>query len=162
MRQSFLRQVIEKLLAPGGFLAQGGLISLRQLTYTLDAERERVRATMGYLIRQGAVSIAHSWKSSRPSGRGPFIKEVTYAISRQKLAELLKKPSLKPLSGWERMYRTVRAMKRFTRDDLCQLADVKRNNAEQYTKKLREKGLIRYQGKGTWLLIKDPGPRRPV
>lgn len=76
------------------------------------------------------------------------------------------------ITGQERMWKVMRAMRRFTAVDLVQLAEVSWNFANRYCRALRyvgylredgiEKGPGRGRGLKRYVLVKDTGPKAPV
>lgn len=74
--------------------------------------------------------------------------------------------------GQERMWRVMRAMRRFTAEDLVQLAEVSWNFANRYCRALRYIGYLREdgttepvgrgRGQKIYRLVKDTGPGAPL
>ncbi len=156
--RSHRRDLIEALLGN-----QGNLISLSKLADILQTDRKIIKDRLRWLIGKGAVVETRRYPSPRSLDRsGPNRWEVIYSINHLKLMELLRKPTRKTYyTGWDRMWRVIRAYKRFNRRDLCQLASVSEGNAKCFTKALRKMGYIR-EAKGVWEIIRDPGPDRPI
>ncbi len=69
-------------------------------------------------------------------------------------------------NSWDRMWKAVRALRKFTREDLAILCEQRLDNVRFFTKMYRRLGYIKpIKDKGkniTWVLIKDAGPRRPT
>ncbi len=68
-------------------------------------------------------------------------------------------------NSWDKMWRAVRALRRFTRDDLIIICGQRRENVKFFTQRYRKLGYfkkLKERGRGVvWMLIKDPGPVRP-
>jgi hypothetical protein len=68
----------------------------------------------------------------------------------------------------DKMFWVMRKLRVFTRRDLVVLTcdaggrqTVARETARWFTKRLRKNGYIRPGNQGEWILINDPGPKRP-
>jgi hypothetical protein len=151
------RNLVETLLG-----TQGNLIALSKLAEILRTDRKIIKDRIRWLIDQGAVKATKKHRRPRPSVKmGPDTWEIIYSINRRKLTALLRKPTRKHYSKWDSMWRVIRAYRRFSRNDLCQLAGASESNARVFTKELRKAGYIR-EAKGTWEIVIDPGPARPI
>ena len=72
----------------------------------------------------------------------------------------------KRTTSWDKIWKTIRAMRRFTRADLIQLTGTSSDQVKDFTKALERDGYIK---KVAWSpgrqaifnLCKDPGPQRP-
>ena len=74
-------------------------------------------------------------------------------------------PKLKENTALDRAWSVIRNKSRlegsFTVKDVVALGKVGRENARWFVKKLRKAGIIARRGHREWILIKDPGPKRP-
>jgi len=77
----------------------------------------------------------------------------------------------KTTTGQEKMWKVMRAMKRFTTMDLVLLVEVSWSLANRYCRALRHAGYLREDGKARqgvgrpqniFRLVKDTGPKAPV
>jgi hypothetical protein len=162
MKHSFRKRLIFEILRR---TPENAFVTTAYLCEILG-NRKAVLRDMAHLARKGAVTPVYRYVGPGVlnSRGGPnFLQEIIFVPSYKKLRELLEPKGKTPsqLSGWARMWRTIRAAKRFTRADLCMLAGVSMSNAIYFTKQLRKAGYIRQRTRGTWELMKDPGPRRP-
>ena len=158
MKSGFRKSLHEELVVSAPF------VWLSQLCTKFDQPRSRILEEMAILRRRGAVKVVarrenHRQRFGKNGGRPQDIK---YAVAPSKVRELLEKRSLKPGTGCDRQWRVVRAMRQFSRHDYCQLAGVSMHNARHLTVRLRNRGMIVYEGRGRWRLARDPGPTRPV
>jgi hypothetical protein len=97
-----------------------------------------------------------TFKKGRPG------KEITYR-NRKNLGKIERRT---PENGWDKMWKAIRAMRRFTRYDLIAICGQSPENVAYFTKLYRKLGYIqpsKRAGRGVvWRLIKDPGPDRPI
>ncbi len=74
-------------------------------------------------------------------------------------------PKLKENTALDRAWSVIRNKSRlegsFTVKDVITLGEVGRENARWFIKNLRRAGVIARRGYREWILVKDPGPKRP-
>ncbi len=77
-----------------------------------------------------------------------------------------KQPVEKKLLGRDKMWRVMRAKRRFTRIDIKRIAELPISSVETYFDILLSHGYIRKTGKtgnaDVFMLVKNPGPIRPI
>lgn len=157
MERSLRRDVIEHLLNRSGF------VCLSHLCDGIPADRKAILRQMAYLVSEGATIVTKRYPSFRRGTSGPKCQEIIYAISHGKLLALLhRRKRYSAYSGRDKMWRVIRATRRFTRGDLCQLAGVSYGNVHDYVKRLKRAGYIRRRARGVWEIVNDPGPDRPA
>ena len=101
-------------------------------------------------------------------GRPPLA--LTYCVGNKKKLTERVAPKLRENTTYDRMWSVIRNKNKvdgnFSVRDLVTLGEVKRENARWYLKRLRKAGFVQPSkagGRGvTWVLLKDPGPRRPA
>jgi hypothetical protein len=125
-----------------------GFFSLDQIVDETHLPRKIVREILDSFARKGLI---------RETGRaGTVGRPGIYRINRAEEGETL---------AGNRMWTVVRCKREFSLRDLIILANAKRENARSFIKSLRRAGFIvpsKPTGRGVfWVLVKDPGPRRP-
>lgn len=139
-------------------------ITLPQLMAGANRPRKPVLRVMDRLAREGYVTevaddkIKPGWGEFGRRRRNPtwrIDKKPTYAP-----------PVPKRLTVRDKMWRIIRARRRFTRRELMRLAASSTSSATDFTQLLHRHGYLRITGKDNkqhvYLLIKDPGPQRPI
>ncbi|MBP7527559.1 MAG: hypothetical protein KA801_06535 [Syntrophorhabdaceae bacterium] len=140
--------------------------SLSQIIEATGMERKPVRARLWKLETAGLITRSRSREIIAVRGRPT--KEVYYR-STSLLAKRFNDParySVSSMNGWDRMWQAIRALRRFTRSDLAQICEQSMANAKVFTTAYRQAGYLRCLAtKGAhnalWILVKDPGPKRP-
>jgi hypothetical protein len=155
MKQSLRRDVIEELIRQ-----DGAFVSLSHITCAVNANRVAVRRVLEHLMRMEAVTVVKRYERP-PDERGRPTQEIIYRPKLQ-LKPMVSKVNTENSSGWDRMWRVIRAKRSFTRQDLVELAGVRIENVRQFTKLLRRHGYVCERSRAQWELIRDPGPHRPV
>jgi hypothetical protein len=138
--------------------------TVSQIVDATDQNRSEVRHRLWKLEAAGLITRV-SDREIPPEGRGRPTKEIQYRNT-----GLLKKkassPAARKINGWDRMWQTIRALRRFTRTDLVTICGQSLGNVCCFTKFYRRLGYIRPAkelGKNVvWTLINDPGPKRPL
>ncbi|HBE44247.1 MAG TPA: hypothetical protein DDW17_02030 [Deltaproteobacteria bacterium] len=138
------------------------IYTVSQVADIVKENRSRVRHVLWKLEKEGAIvrfaegGATPTFKKGRPG------KEITYRNTK----ELWKVKRKTEKNGWDKMWKAIRAMRRFTRYDLITICDQHPENVAFFTKHYRKLGYIqpsRHGGRGVvWALIKDPGPDRPI
>lgn len=141
--------------------------TLTSVVKATGMERKEVRHRLWKLETAGLISRFSSRET--PAERGRPTKEISYRNT-----ILLKKrvngadglPNRKT-NGWDKLWTIVRALRRFTRNDLAAISEQSMTNVIAFTKEYRKRGYLRCLGGSgrrnvTWMLVKDRGTRRPI
>ena len=109
----------------------------------------------GYLIEVDQKTIPLKANEYGPARRNPQYKVIKDILKRQKNYAACDR---------DKIWKTVRYLRKFTRSDLIRLTDCEKT-VEDYTRLLALHGYIRSIGRRSrekvWLLVKDIGPKRP-
>jgi predicted transcriptional regulator len=141
--------------------------SLSQIAEAMGMERKAARHRLWKLEAAGLITRVRT--SETPVERGRPVMEICYRNTNL-LTKRLSGPAELPASkmnGWDRMWQAVRALRRFTRSDLAQICGQSMANVKVFTTVYRQAGYLRCLGRPgargvTWMLAKDPGPKRPA
>jgi hypothetical protein len=142
--------------------------TLSQIVKITGLERKAVRHKLWKLESAGLIMRVSFRKRPLPNfSRGSPMKGICYRNTKlQSLREKTKPPRTKKENGWDKMWKAIRALRQFTRDDLAILCEQSIFNVRYFTKRLRQLGYIRplrERGRNIlWVLIKDAGPKRPL
>jgi hypothetical protein len=131
---------------------------------TTSIERKELRHKIWKLAAAGYITIVKSYDMTC-NRRGRPNKEYWLRNTRKLIPALLPDRT-NGQTGWDKMWKAVRALRRFTRDDLARICNQTPANVAFFTKRYRKLGYMRpskESGRGVvWMLIKDPGPARPL
>ncbi|HDH00336.1 MAG TPA: hypothetical protein ENG80_00810 [Nitrospirae bacterium] len=139
---------------------------LSQIMEITGMGRKEVRHRLWKLEAAGLITKINCREIPLPGfSKGRPTKEICYRNTKA-----LEKKAVPPRrtkdNGWDTMWKTVRAMRRFTRNDLAIICNQRIDNVRYFTKRYRQFGYIRplkERGRNVpWMLIKDPGPKRPL
>ena len=141
--------------------------TISQIVEATGFRRAAVRHRLWKLESAGFLKKVSCRKIPLPNfSRGKPLKEVCYRNAKlQPLKEKTKGPRPLKENGWDKMWKTLRALRRFTRNDLAIICEQSIHNVRYFTKVYRKLGYIRplsERGRNVvWMLIKDTGPKRP-
>jgi DNA-binding Lrp family transcriptional regulator len=140
--------------------------TLSQVVDATGLQRETVRHRLWKLESAGLITRIKYWESPLPGfSNGRPTKNICYR-STQRLFEKANAPKAHKYNSWDAMWKTIRALRKFTRSDLQIICSQGLSNVQAFTKTYRKLGYIkplREKGRNIlWMLIKDPGPRRPL
>lgn len=147
--------------------------SLDQIIEVTGLDRIGIRRVLEQLTREklilkidkrpGYMKVTNAHPYPESKGRPPLA--ITYHVKNKKKLTERVAPKLKEGTALDRMWSIIRARGRFTVRDLIVLAEVGLENARWFVKMLRRAGFVRPLRPGgpgvEWILIKDPGPKRP-
>ena len=109
----------------------------------------------GYLSELKVERIQLKLNEYGPARRNPQYKVIKDILTRQRKL---------PVNGRDKIWKTLRYLRKFTRSDLIRLTGCNKI-VEDYTRLLALHGYIRCIGRRSrekvWLLVKDMGPKRP-
>jgi hypothetical protein len=145
---------------------RGKKVSLDQAMNGADRPRKPVLRVMDRLVREGYLEEIED--DAIPPARGecgPPRRNPSWRIISKPLLEIAQRqPKKKTLR--DRLWLLVRARRRFTRRELQRLSGVSMASSDNFTKLLFKNGYVREIGKDAgekvYMLIKDPGPTRPI
>ncbi len=139
-------------------------VRLAEVVEATGLPRRPVLRVLDKLTREGYLrEVADDPEPPRRGECGPPRRNPTWRI----VGDVTARPGPKPHRDTlrDKMYRIIRARRRFTRTDLMVLTGASQGSAEIYTVILERHGIIRRIGKRggeiVWMLVKDPGPNRP-
>lgn len=145
---------------------QGKNVSLDQTMSGAERPRKPVLRVMDRLVKEGYLEeIENNEIPLRLGEFGPARRNPTWRIiTKPLLAIAQRQPKKRTLR--DRLWLLVRARRRFTRTELHRLSGVSMASSDGFTKLLLKNGYLRQIGKNegehVYLLIKDPGPTRPI
>ena len=148
------------------FLAKykGREVTLEQVLAAIDRPRLPVLQMLDQLTAEGYL-VETSDSAPVLGLSSPFRRDPTWEVNHEK--DISKRPQvkIKPYNLRDKMWKAIRAKRRFTRGNLVVLTSCSRGSSESFTLHLERGKFIRRTGKEgieiLWLLIKDPGPKRP-
>lgn len=124
-----------------------------------------VRVVLDRLFRAGLLLRIKIDPQFHTSLRGRPPAKLIYQKKNKKAFAAKIAPKIKEDTALDRAWSVIRNKSRlessFTVKDVVVLGEVGRENARWFVKKLRASGIIQRRGFRDWVLIKDPGPRRP-
>jgi hypothetical protein len=141
-------------------------ITLGQLLSGVERPRKPILRVMDRLVKEGNLEEIEDNKIAPVFGEcGRNRRNPTWLIIEKPLMdEFVPRPSRTTLR--DKMWRLIRSRRRFSKRDLMRFTGCKEGSATDYTKLLEHYGYIRTTGKDghlkVYMLIKDPGPKRPV
>jgi len=142
--------------------------TLSQIVGLTGLKRAAVRHRLWKLESVGLLTRIKFWETPLPGfSKGRPTKEICYRntklLPKKAMAMALKNGKE---NGWDRMWKAIRALRRFTREDLAIICEQSIDNVKCFTKTYRKLGYIKplhERGRNViWVLVKDPGPRRPL
>jgi len=141
-------------------------ITLEKLLRKTGLPRRPALRVCDKLAAEGYLEeVANNPKPLDFGEMGPPRRNPTWKIVKDK--DVSERPAAKPHKNTDRdkIYRIIRARRKFTRSELAILTDASDSNVDTYTRILERHGIIRRIGKQDgeirFLLVKDPGPARP-
>jgi hypothetical protein len=143
-------------------LKQKGFFSLDQIVRETKYRRDDARQALVGFVKEGLIrEIRRRKKSQYKGGAAPLI--IFYgAINKKKLAERITPKYRGFNNSSDRIWFVIRKKRIFTRRNLCVLAGVSKEHVRWFTKMLARAGIIKAsEVSGEWVLVKDPGPKRP-
>lgn len=158
-----LKQIIKIIL---GF--EYRFFSIDQIVLASGQDRREVKWRLDRLEREGLISRFQTKDATQPTHEaGRPTKQIEYVAKKGLQARFDKMTApQKKETGWDKQWRTMRVLRRFTRADLVELTGCRSQNVKDFIRILKREGYVRVistQGKipETLFLCKDPGPARP-
>lgn len=145
---------------------RGKSVTLPQVIEGAERPRKPVLRVMDRLVKEGYLEeIENNEISLRLGEFGPARRNPTWRIITKPLLEIAQRQP-KARTMRDRLWALARARRRFTRTELHRLSGVSMASSDNFTKLLFKNGYVREIGKSdgekVYLLIKDPGPTRPI
>lgn len=156
-----LEPVIEFLL---GY--QRKRFDLDQAIEGADRPRKPVLRVLDRLAKEGYLQeVGNNPINHRPRIGGPSLRNPTWKLIKKPLhTDFLPEPG--KVTQRDKMWRLIRARRRFTLKELMRLTGVGENTSRDYVQLLTHHKYLRIIGKDghqyVFMLIKDPGVKRPV
>jgi len=159
-----LKQVIETILGFQGFFDNDSIVE------ATGNDRKEVKWRLDRLEREKLITRIRTNGTKPQGGSNPGrpTKDIIYTAKKNALKKRLAKMTAKQKrdTAWDKMWRTIRIIRKFTRGDLVQLTGAADQNVKDFTGLLIRDGYIKQvslEGKRpeTLMLCKDPGPQRP-
>lgn len=135
---------------------------LADITDSMGVERRKALRILdkfkreGYLVEVKDERIPPAWSEVGPPRRNPLFRVI---------GDISQRKSTRPMCDRDKIWRTIRYLRKATRSDLMRLTGCSLGTAERYTKLLENHGYVRCIGRRSkekvWLLVKDPGPKKP-
>ncbi len=140
--------------------------TLSQIVEATGAERSAIRHKLWKLESASLLTRVKCWETPLPGfSKGRPTKEICYRSTKLLNKKAHANRNQKE-NGWDRMWKAMRALRRFTREDLAIICEQSIDNVRYFTKVYRKLGYIkplRERGRSVlWTLIKDAGPNRPI
>lgn len=144
----------------------GTKITLEELVAGTGKPRKPVLRVLDRLAKGGFITEISDAKARRGyKDYGPAKRDPVWEIITKPVMEDFT-PIQKKTARRDKMWRLIRAKRRFTRRDLVRIAGVTIGSASDFTKRLEQYEFIRFTGRDghqkVYMLVKDPGPKRPV
>jgi len=141
-----------------------GFFSLDQIARLTGISRKYVTDVLVVFSQEGVIRKVRKQRKEHTPGHSPCFS-LTYVVADKKALADRIAPRLKKGMIQDRLWFIVRKKKFFTLRDLIILARAERETARWFLKALRGMGIIRPLRPGgpgvEWMLVKDPGPKRP-
>ncbi len=136
--------------------------TLSFLVEQCGGNREAVRVAVNRLVKGGLIAVV---KASWPGG-GNLVERTYKTKDHKALGERAGKrqaPQRLKAGGWDKLWKQVRVLRRFSKDDLIDVSGLTPQNVTSFLYAYRKAGYLKSPGRagGSWRLVKDPGPARP-
>jgi Fic family protein len=148
-----------------------GFLPKKRRTFTLSEaaaatgiDRRKLLRVLEKFAKEGFLQIideACVWP--RPGETGPCRRDPRYKVIKS-ITE--RKRKTRPLCGRDKIWRTIRFLVRFKISDLTRLSVCNQRTVRDYTHQLVVHGHLKELGRNArekvFLLLNDPGPKRPI
>ncbi|MBU4316307.1 MAG: hypothetical protein KKF30_03435 [Proteobacteria bacterium] len=135
---------------------------LSDLTENSGIERVRLLRVLEKFRKEGYLEIIKELKI-RPQKKevGPYRRDPRYRVIKDISSRIFKRPEY----AWQKVWRTLRHLRRATRSDVERLTGCPGKTVEYYTFQLAKRGYLKAAGRRgrekVWFLVKDVGPKPP-
>ena len=150
--------------AVSSFLLNRKTFSLNDLVTATGIDRRKLLRVLEKFRNEGFLQIVSEEKVRPAWGEnGPFRKNPCY----QRIKDIsIRQGRQRPFCGRDRIWRTIRYLRKFKRSDLVRLTGDKERTVYVYTRQLVIHGYLKDLGRSgkekVFFLINDPGPKRPI
>ncbi len=150
--------------AVSSFLLSRKRFSLNDVTVATGIDRRKLLRVLEKFRKEGFLQIVGEEKvrpvmgENGPFRRNPRYKRIGDIAARQK--------KQRPFCGRDRIWRTIRFLRKFKRSDLIRLTGDNESTIYGYTRQLVIHGYLKELGRDgkekVFFLFNDPGPKRPI
>jgi hypothetical protein len=150
--------------AVSSFLLNRKTFSLNDLVTATGIDRRKLLRVLEKFRKEGFLKIVGEEKVRPAMGEnGPFRRNPRY----QRIKDIAtRQKKQRPSCGRDRIWRTIRYLRKFKRSDLIRLTGDKERTIYGYTRKLVIHGYLKDLGRSgrekVFLLFNDSGPKRPI
>jgi hypothetical protein len=154
----------EPTKAVSNFLLKHKTFSLSDVVASSGMDRRKLLRVLekfrkgGFLQIVGEEKIRPEMGENGPFRRNPRYKRIGDIISRSK--------KQRPFCGRDKIWRTIRFLRKFKRSDLIRLTGDNESTIYGYTRQLVIHGYLKELGRSgkekVFFLFNDPGPKRPI
>lgn len=141
-----------------------GFFTVDQIAREIEINQREIRIVLNRLSREGLLQRFEFRRLSNQMMGRPRIK-TTYQIADKKKLQNRISPKNRSDSARDRMWKVIRYLNIFTYHDLIRIAEVSRAHVKLFTQMLHHAGIIKpLKSIGLeikWMIIQDPGPKRP-
>jgi hypothetical protein len=144
------------------FMAGHSEFNLSDLAENAGVERVRLLRVLEKFRKEGYLEIIKELKI-RPQKKevGPYRRDPRYRVIKDISNRIFKRPEC----AWQKVWRTIRYLRRATRSDVERLTGCPGKTVEYYTFQLAKRGYLKAAGRRgkekVWFLVKDTGPKPP-
>jgi len=150
--------------AVSNFLLKRKIFSLNDIVASSGMDRRKLLRVLEKFRKEGFLQIIEEEKirpemgENGPFRRNPRYKRIRNIATRQK--------QTRPFCGRDRIWRTIRYLRKFKRSDLIRLTGDNESTIYGYTRQLVIHGYLKELGRSgrekVFYLFNDPGPKRPI
>ena len=150
--------------AVSNFLLKRKTFSLGDLVTCTGIDRRRLLRVLEKFRKEGFLQIIAEDKVRPEMGeKGPFRRNPRY----KRIGDInTRQKKQRPFCGRDRIWRTIRFLRKFKRSDLIRLTGDSETTVYGYTRQLVIHGYLKELGRSgkekVFFLFNDPGPKRPI
>lgn len=146
------------------FLHKKKIFSLEDVVTSTGIGRRKILRVLDKLKNEGFLEIVSEEKVRPGKGKhGPFRRNPRF----KRIGDITKRQKKqRPFCGRDRIWRTIRFLRKFKRSDLIRLTGDNETTIYGYTRQLVIHGYLKKIGRSgrekVFFLFNDPGPKRPI
>lgn len=150
--------------AVSNFLLKHKIFSLNDIVAASGIDRRKLLRVLEKSRKEGFLQIIGEEKVRPEMGEnGPFRRNPRY----KRIGDITSRPKKqRSLCGRDRIWRTIRFLRKFKRSDLIRLTGDNESTIYGYTRQLVIHGYLKELGRSgkekVFFLFNDPGPKRPI
>lgn len=154
----------EPTKAVSNFLLKRKIFSLGDVEASTGIARRKLLRVLEKFRKEGFLQIIEEEKVRPERGEnGPFRRNPRY----KRIGDIIKRQKKqRPFCGRDRIWRTIRFLRKFKRSDLIRLTGDSETTIYGYTRQLVIHGYLKELGRSgkdkVFFLFNDPGPKRPI